>query len=133
MTQRKIERISGWIALGCWAVFVLLAGILLQVAMSAPRSTVAATAGTPGAQRQPGKHLASQATTTPVAKHVPSDQEIVMQVLVFPLAIAFVVACGATSWWKWRRRQRVRYEIRAEASDGRRRASRLGNGRAAGV
>lgn len=133
MTQRKMERISGWIAVGCWVLFSAIFGTTMYVAMSGARTPAEPVTSAPIGKAQPGKRTSTPAQHAQVAKRVPTDRELASQILMFPLAIAFGGACGATGWWRWRRRQRVRSEIRAEAYEHVRRTSRARDGRTARV
>lgn len=107
MTQRKIERVAGWAAFVSWCAFAALFAFVFYLAAAAPDSVQP--------QHVAVKHQAKPdaAVAGPAAGR--SDKLIAAQVFMFPTAIVFFVACGLSSWWRWRRRMRVAAETYVEA------------------
>lgn len=133
MKQREIERLSGWIALACWLLFVVLVAIIGGEAASMPPRYQESPAAQVSSKAKPSKRSAKAAL--PVRLETPEYVQRSNELQLF-LAIAAMtgfMAFVTTGWWTWRRRQRVRVEIRAEAYDGRRRGTSLRNGGAAGI
>src|SRR5438045_8613646 len=101
MTQREWERLHGRCAAIAWAVSIaLFAGALML--------------STPTVQSSPAKTM---------ARHAAARQQGVAEqqgdatggALGFLAGFVTLSAFSFTSLWRWRRRQRIRAEIRAEA------------------
>lgn len=133
MTQRKIERISGWIAFSCWLVFVALGCISISIAVNAPRTSAAPTAPPPVTKAHSTKHTAKAAQPAAVTRPMPREQSLAEQMTTLLAGFAFVLAWASTAVWNWRRKQRIRAEIRAEAWGRQSLESRRRDGRAVGV
>lgn len=115
MTQRTWERISGWVAVACWCTWLLFAALGVTILVQAQHPAAVASPSAAAVQHSPGKRPAPAPGRAAGQHQAATDAEIAAEGLGFVALLAFVCALAATSWWRWRRRQRVRAEIRVEA------------------
>lgn len=133
MTQRKIERISGWIAASCW--FVAFALGLLSVLSHEPNPTptTAVTSSAPVTKAHSAKHTPKAAQAAALSTPPRYESSLQEQMLMLLGGLVSMLAWAVTWAWNWRRKQRIRAEIRAEAWGRQSLESRRRDGRAVGV
>lgn len=115
MTQRKMERITGWVALVSWSLFFVFVAIATPNAVDRSQRASAAVASPSVPAHQPTKHAKKPPVAATVIPQTTRQDDAVIQFYGLVGMFLFVTAFAATSWWNWRRKQRVRAEIRAEA------------------
>lgn len=115
MTQRKWERIAGWIAFVSWVAVFALGSLMFLVAGSAPKEPKPVAVAPQTAKA----HKSKRATKPIVASTVQTPERQQLNVTLEAIgdldAFSFIVAIAATGWWSWRRRKRITAETYAEA------------------
>lgn len=133
MKQREIERLSGRMAFFLWMAFLAVCLLVGYTADAVSHETRTFPTNIVAKQPRTKRGAKTQQTPAPLSAQPLTDEERNLQGMSMFALLLFVAAISATSWWNWRRKQRIRIEIRAEAYDGRRRHDSLRNSRAAGI
>jgi hypothetical protein len=115
MTQRRIESIAGWVAVGLWFVSVCVFVVGIAMSQHMPDRTVVRVAATTKTARLHGKLVTRDvpAVVGPNPRYV--DYQLTVGFIMLGSGGLFVISCiPAVVWW-WRRRHRIRAETLAEA------------------
>lgn len=115
MTQREIERVSGWVALACWAVLPAIFVLLMLVGVPQGYRPFGITSDKPAAQHAGRQSRHTSVATAAAAEYTPVPQQSTLDVLMGAFWLMLPICIASSLAWRWRRRQRVRAEIRAEA------------------
>jgi hypothetical protein len=133
MTQRRMESVAGWLAVGLWFVSVCVFVVGIAMSQHMPDRRVVRVAATTKTARVHGKLVTRDvpAVTDLNPKYV--EYQLTVGFIMLGSGAAFVVSCiPAVVWW-WRRRHRIRAETMAEAFARYPDASRLRDSGAIGI
>jgi hypothetical protein len=133
MTQRRMESVAGWLALGLWFASMCMLVVVAAMAQHMPERTIVTAPATTKSVRVHGKQVTRDvpAVTAPNPRYV--DYQLSLGFLALGVPVAMFVSFIPTAVWWWRRRIRIRAETLAEAFARYPDASRLRDSGAIGI